>query len=300
MTERYDNDVDSQSGDSDTGDSVISEVIREQQHPLYKEYMSRLGDADLCREEISDVVIEHEHLLGAKQTRQGLGIDLQAEDQRTLSSFPAEEARLSEELRRIEEDVERLRLECIREGILDASEGKGEGVGEGQVKDELDDETDILEPLQGTVDPEEAEYNKYSVLRQKPEEIEDEKKSKILLTGFKTGDTGDRITCWLLHKLRLSCLEVELLARFSEGQGPVDTEKWQEEVLEFWFVDSAHLPTAAYEATPAHTSFPHSPLTEQSKLARTNFEEAQFIHMIIRSSSLSQKLEFGLLLRLVR
>jgi len=57
-----------------------------------------------------------------------------------------------------------------------------------------------------------------------------------------------------------SSIEVELLARFSRASSPdgnendpwppSDTsERWQEEVLYFWFIDDANLPPSAYEAT---------------------------------------------------
>lgn len=271
---------------SDAADAQV-EVTREPQHPLYEEYMSRLGDADLCREAHSDLVIEHEELLDAQQVRQRVGRELQPEDQMILANFAAEEAKILGELRRIEADVERLRLECIQNGLL------GEEVQA--------DETDILKPSNGSVDLGKAEYDKYPLLLEQPGQEEDEKKSKILISGFLEGDTGDRITCWLLHKLRLSCLEVELLARYAEDEGPtMDIEKWQEEVLHFWFIDSANLPISAYEIDPTLTDFIPSPLTHLDKKGRTRFGDAQFIHIIIRSSSLSRKLEFGRLLKLAR
>ena len=246
--------IDSRSSRS-SEDSETSEIVREPGHPLYEEYMSRLGDADLCREALSDLMIEHENLLHAQEVRRRVGRELLLDDQMTLENFPSAEAKLLDNLRRIEADVEHLKLECIREGLF----GENGDEDEGQ-------EIDILQPSIGSVDPEQAEYDKYPLLLEKPEEKEDENKSKVLLTDFKEGDVGDRITCWLLHKLRSSGLEVELLARITdELDRSTNTEKWQEEVLEFWFFDSANLPPEAYEVDPTLTDFSPSPMTDLNK-----------------------------------
>lgn len=107
----------------------------------------------------------------------------------------------------------------------------------------------------GMIDPEQAMYKQYSLLQEQPEEVNDEMRSKSLLSQFREGDTGDRITRWLLHKLRSSGLEVGLLERFSDALGSkTDTENWQEEVLNFWFIDSANLPPSAYEFEPTLTT----------------------------------------------
>jgi hypothetical protein len=170
-----DSDIDSLWGSSNAGISETPEAIKEEPHPIYEEYMSRLGDADLCREEHSDLVHEYDRLLEAQ-------------------------------LKHIETDVERLRLECIREGILDEGGGgdSDERISERQVEDEGDDETNILATANGEVDPGQAEYNTYPVLLPEPSEIEEEKKTQSLISEFRTGDTGNRITRWMLHKLKSS------------------------------------------------------------------------------------------------
>jgi hypothetical protein len=133
VPESRENDLDSQSSNSDAGfpdsrsissnsdadDSDILDVTREQHHPLFSKYLSRLGDADLRREDHSELVIEHKYLLEAQEARQRFGIELLPEDQIKLASFPAEEAKLLDNLREIEADIERLRLECLLESLLD-------------------------------------------------------------------------------------------------------------------------------------------------------------------------------------
>lgn len=150
-------------------------------------------------------------------------------------------------------------------GLLGESDGEG-------------DEANNSGSSNGLLDLEQAVCNKYPLLIQRPGEIEDEERSKSLISEFKAGDTGDRITRWLLHKLQSSSLEVELLARFSEGLSlNADTEKWQEEVINFWFFDSANLPPSAYKVEPTRTLFTTSALVDLGKVAPTGFSDVYHI-----------------------
>jgi hypothetical protein len=258
----------------------------DKEHPLFKEYMSRLGDSGLLHEAYSELLSENDSFLRANEASQRSGRALTLESETTLARFYARQTKLLEDLRQVDADAERLRLECIRKGLL--LEGEG-------------DENDILQTFDGSVDLEQAEYNKFPRLLARPGEDEDEKRSKELLSQFKSGDTGDRITRWLLHKLRSSCSEVELLARYTDGLGrTVDTQKWQEEVLYFWFMDTANLPPSAYELDPTLTAVPSSTLTDPNKVQHKLFGEKHFIELVVRSSSLSRALEFGMLLKLAR
>lgn len=142
--------------------------------------MSRLGDAELCREAHSNLVLECKYLREIQEIRRRIGRDLQLEDRTALSNFPADEAKALEELGQIEAGVERLRLEVIREWILDESEYES-------------DEKDILEPLNYSVDLEQADYNKYPLLLLQPSNVEDERLAKFLISDFKVEHTGDRI-----------------------------------------------------------------------------------------------------------
>jgi hypothetical protein len=258
----------------------------DEEHPLFKEYMARLGDSNLLHEAYSELLSENDSLLKIKEASQRSGRVLTLESETTLAKFYAQQTKWSEDLRQVGADVERLQLECIRKGLLPEEEGN---------------ENDILQTFDGSVDPEQAEYNKFPWLLARPGEDEDEKRSKELLSQFKSGDTGDRITRWLLHKLRSSCSEVELLARYTDGlDRTVDTQKWQEEVLYFWFMDSANLPPSAYELDPTLTAVPSSTLTDPNKVQHKLFGEKHFIELVVRSSSLSKALEFGMLLKLAR
>jgi hypothetical protein len=272
-----DNDVSSLSGSSEEGSEDL-EDMQKPNHPLYEKYLSRLGDLNLCHEEHFNLVAEYDALLEQQEIRQRHGEPLHPQTEIVLAKFPAAEAKILERLREIEADVERLRRECIQVELL----------GEGRDEEVLSE-------------GEESEYQKYSLLLGQPDHKGNEEWSKTLITRFKQDDIGDRITRWLLHKLRSSCSEVELLARYSEGLGPtVDTEKWQEEVLNFWFIDDANLPASAYQLEPTLTTFSPSSLTDLNRAVPTRFGNREYIQLVIRSSSLSRKLEFGIWLRLAR
>lgn len=225
---RQDGDSSSESGGTDDLD-----VDTESHHPLEDEFLSRLGDVDLCREAHDELVVEHERLLGAMEQRARVGKRLAPDDEAALADFPAREAQILEELAAAERDAKRLRAACIEQGLL--------------TDWDWDDEGDIaLQSPNGTVDMAQAEYHRYPLLLQKPHD--DEKTFQELISDF--ADPGDRITRWLLHKLKSSCSEVELCARVSDdvaGQHDQhDTADWQEAVLRHWFHDAAVLPPAAF------------------------------------------------------
>lgn len=135
---------------------------------------------------------------------------------------------------------------------------------------------------------------------EKPEEKEEENKSKVLSTDFKLGDVDDRILCWLSHKLRLSGLEVELLRRLTDGlDSSAAPEKWQEQVLKFWVCDPANLLAPACEIEPTLTAFPRSPFKDPKKISY-DFIDLQPVQLAIRNRASSQKLDFGMRLKLIR
>jgi hypothetical protein len=287
-----DSDVSSISGSSEEGSEDL-EDMQKPNHPLYEEYLSQLGDLNLCLEEHFNLVVEYDTLLEQQEARQRHGEPIHSQTEIVLAKFPATEAKILERLRENEADVERLRRECIQEGLL--GEGRDEEV------DSEGEERVILKSPDGSPNFQLSEYQKYSLLLEQPGHKGNKEWSKTLLTRFNQNDIGDRITRWLLHKLRSSCSEVELLARYSEGLGlAVDTKKWQEEVLNFWFIDDANLPASAYQVEPTLTAISSPSLTDLNGVVPTRFGNREYIQLVIRSSSLSRKLEFEIWLRLAR
>lgn len=142
----------------DERDSEDSEVDADQAHPLYDEYLSRLGDASLCQDAYIELLNKHEILLEAQERRLKVGLELQAEDRAKLDSFYIKEAKISEELRHIEEDVEHLRLRLREAGL---SEWR-------------DDESDILQPSERLeVDQATCRYHPDLLLQAETTELSD-------------------------------------------------------------------------------------------------------------------------------
>lgn len=218
--------------------------------PLYDDYLSRLGDVDLLREEYSELVFEHDGLQELQKRNEKFGLELLPENQTILAEFHTRQRELLEQIRIVERDVERLRILCVQQGLLDdgvSEEDAYEGGAETEDEhlSEEHEDTDILKDLGEQVN----EYSRFSLLLDRPCHHEDEEESKALLTGFKDKDPGDRITRWLLHKVRSSCSEVELLHRLQKEElnlSSDNTEKWQADVLDSWFSDPMNLPPSKF------------------------------------------------------
>jgi hypothetical protein len=234
-------DVDSLS-ESDGAEEGVFEVSF---HSLEDEFLSRFGDADLCKEARDQLVYERNRLLKIKEQRLRVGNSLSPEDEAILEDFPSKEEKILAELAIIEEDVDRLRDACIEQGLLQGWE----------------DETDILESSDGSVDIEQAEYNKFPLLLHRPRD--DEKKFQSLISDFEEDNPGNRITRWLLHKLKSSCSEVEFYARVSSDMGSrSDNMIWQEDVLRHWYRDSANKPPSAFAVDHTMTIIAPSPRSD--------------------------------------
>jgi hypothetical protein len=295
---------------SSTGDleSEWTDVIGDLHPPLFDDYRSRQADASLAREDYSNLVVEYRELFERRQARLRVGMELQPEDQATLDAFPAEETDLLEKIRQLDADVEQLRLLCIEEGLLPDVPADGAA----------SDTADILRDMDSPII---TEYDRFPILLQQPENQHDEDVSRALITDFDPNNVGDRITKWLLHKLRSSSVEVEFLARHSRPSTPAaedsnlnvpfqPTDKWQEEVLDFWFFDDTKLPPSAYavEATADSADLPRSPdiwscyppsFADKDSQYRPNSNSIHRVQLTVRQSSLEGKSEFDLWLHLV-
>lgn len=318
---------------SDDERSGDSRAVEEQEHPLYNEYLSMLGDADLVREDIAELRFEFRKLQEAQLLRHKVHSSLSKNGQAIKDNFFTKEAALLEKLNDIELNVERLENDCKQAGLLnkeneetETSAGKeynnkntnksvwadlngltdpkgGDGqfnvVSDQSGEGEVDEKINILEELTTTT----ADRERYSLLLGQPAEEKIERDIKSLISDFNPQDPGDRIARWILHRLRSSYSEVELLERISVQHGldpPANMGKWQEDVLEFWFLDSTFMPPSAYQVqhTPTGLDIPSSPFADRENQALFNSGQAHLIQLVIRSSSIFDKLEFALILRL--
>lgn len=251
-------------------------------YTLHDEYLSRLGDADLVHEDLVELKVAHQNLRELQESRGKVGLQLSPEDQATLDNYSTEKAALLEGLREIKVDAERLRIQCLEAGLLEEGD------------------EDILSDFHSSII---SEYERYPLLQEQPNGKQVGEEPESLISDSNEGNLGNRIERWLLHKLRSSCSEVELLARLSVDDGldvQANTRKWQEDVLTFWFIDDTNLPPSAYQVQATVTEFdiPTSPFANKDSEALFNSGQAQLFELVIRSPSIFNKVEFALLLRL--
>jgi hypothetical protein len=284
-------DSDASSFDSSESESDGFAVVENDENALYDEYMSRQGDANMVREDIAELRFTYKKLQEVRASWQKVGRELSREDQAIWDNFLTKEAALYEKLQGIEAEVKRLRTECAQAGLL----------GEGEESEAQNEDVDILNNSKESLM---SEYERFPLLLEQPNEEKVDEKTVSLISEFDPRDRGDRIARWLLHKLRSSCGEVELLARISASDHGLEpfttTGKWQEEVLDFWFLDSTILSPSAYQvqATVNKFDIPTSPFADKNNVSLFQSGQAQLIQLVIRSSSVISKMEFALLLSL--
>lgn len=96
-------------------------------HPLIVKYQTRLGDLDLAKERHDYLVQEREGLLAERETRSLVGFELNKDSKDVLDSLPTREAAILAKIRAIELDVEKLKNDCLQEGL--DIEGSDDGSG---------------------------------------------------------------------------------------------------------------------------------------------------------------------------
>lgn len=226
-------------------------------HPLYADYLSRLGDLDLAREKLQSMVQEREDIFSLHGSRAHLGIEFNGEDQEFLSQFPDLEVSVKREIAEIEEDVERCRLNCIANGIAITEGGAGnscEDEGSPQSIPPADDDIILQEaPVRGA----DTQISMYPKLL--PKSVEGKTKLSVLITDFAEGNKSDRINRWILHQLQISPLEVELLVRVSlQVLHLLDFYEWQKWVLKYWYQDAANMPPETFNQNYTASSTKHT------------------------------------------
>jgi hypothetical protein len=228
-------------------------------HPLVSRYLSRMGDLDLLQERFDDLLDEKRGLEEQRERRRQLGLTLDPEDQQWLENAQGAEDDLSEKIRMLQKDLEVMKQDCLSRGLVD----------------EDGEPTDFPIREQHSFDGEEdmnprdqkSEYVKYPLLLPYPgmkptrefhyEPRPDEKSERtiispaaihtqnqtisatfMLLSSLETWNSSSRINEWLLQRLRMSALDVNLLARTFQDMSGVITDRWQIAVLRLWYRDT--------------------------------------------------------------
>jgi hypothetical protein len=246
--------------------SADEEDEEDEYHPLVSQYLSKQGDLDLLRERLDDLRDDKRTLEEQRETRRRIGMTLDPESQRWLENAQSAENELRRNIRALQKDLEMMKQDCLSKGLIDED---GEPTGfETREQRSFNDEEE-MSPLD-----QKSEYVKYPLLLPHPgikptmdfhyEPRPDEKSDPTtitnsnmkllhlphplkhpsrsamynLLSNLEKWNSTARINEWILHRLRGSALEVNLLASTFQGISGDITDRWQIAVLRLWFRDA--------------------------------------------------------------
>lgn len=253
------NDPQLYSSSADEGDE------EDEYHPLVSQYLSKQGDLDLLRERLDDLLDDKRALEEQRETRRPLGMTLDPESQLWLEHARSDEEDLRRRIQTLQKDVEMMKQDCLSKSLIDE---EGEPIEFETREQRSFDNEEGLSPLD-----QKSEYVKYPLLLPLPgikptrdfhyEPRPDEKSDPTttinpnmklppllhplkhpnrsamynLLSNLEKWNSGARINEWILHRLRESPLDVNLLARIFQGKFGDITDWWEIKVLQVWFTD---------------------------------------------------------------
>jgi len=245
----------------------ISSGHAEDYDPLQAEFLSRLGDLDLAKERYDNLGLERDRLLSRQATWLPVGLDLHDDEKLFLSGFQNDEVTIQKEIAKIEADLDRLKEQCLMAGLDISTDNTWSEQGSGEEDDprRSNEGEEVLETGGGDIIQEttaRSSYSTFPLILPSPLALLAISKIKIpfdnLITEFDENNKGDRICRWLLHKLRASPMEVELLVRvflqivrlLSFQQWKTDILQYQWNVLSLWEKDRANKDQSAFKAIP--------------------------------------------------
>jgi hypothetical protein len=120
-SEHHTDDSGISSRNSDDGESDNPTFTKNGQYALYDEYLSKLGDADLVHEDLIELRVARRNLQEFQASRKKVRLELSPEDQETLDNYAAEKSKLLGQLKEIKADAERLRIQCVESGLMEAA-----------------------------------------------------------------------------------------------------------------------------------------------------------------------------------
>lgn len=222
---------------SESSNSGHSDDSEEYFHPLVREYLSKVGDVDILRERLDWHLDEKENLEEEKKVRHRVNLKLPTEDQEWLDDADRLERELLAQLKTEEDSAEKLRLRCVSIGLLDQETQPT--TFKNREQQSFITEFSTTHQSSGFVN--------FPILIPPPSGLQwrflemDARSTEEQKAEGEMSTTRSRVNLWLLHQLRMSPLEVRLLASvFEDRVGEIqDEEHWQENVLEHWFHDTA-------------------------------------------------------------
>lgn len=115
-------------------------------HPLYANYLSRLGDLDLAKERLQDMILERGDLLRLRESKLVVGMDLNNDEKKFLENLPLRETELQQEIEKIKKDIGQLKEKCLEAGI-DINESVNDSDRDGEENDDNKIEEEILKDI---------------------------------------------------------------------------------------------------------------------------------------------------------
>jgi hypothetical protein len=237
-----------------------SDVGQDPHHPLVSKFLSKMGDVDILEERLTYLVEEKYSLDSEKQTRQLVEQDLAPDDQEILDNYDDAYVKLARQIEEARNQAETLKQECLKEGLVDAN-------GNPADFEKLERQTFMGDVEAGS---EKSEYVKFPALIPRPgiQEV------KFYDAGPNpeefSNSAGDHVNQWLLHQLRSSPLQVNMLVGIFEARfGRIKDERWQIDVITFWYVDGARKGASRYRVYPSEnaTRAPQNSESVSSKAA---------------------------------
>jgi hypothetical protein len=246
-------------GLSETSSSEVYQIY----HPLVAEYFSKLGDVDIFRERLEKHQEEREALEAGRETRERVNHSLAPEDQAWLEQADELQNEILKDLVEAQADAEELKRKCLVAGLLDEN---------GEPKDF---QTQEQEAFAGDVDldakGQTSDYVKFPNLLPQPGTKDMKFKASAPSPEEQSEGAGDHVNQWLLHTLRSSPLDVNLLARTFEAQvGSFEAQKWEMDVRNHWYRDGAVKDAAGYRIDSITSE---TPVDGRSKLSTASFNE---------------------------
>ncbi|CAG8976948.1 hypothetical protein HYALB_00008859 [Hymenoscyphus albidus] len=168
-------------------------------HPLVRAFLSKLGDLYLLMEECDNLVDDKETLVEERSKRSQVGLQLSVEDQNFLINFESTESELTKEITETQNEVNKMRKDCIERGLVDENDEPTDLV----TQERLSFREENLNAQENT-----SEYVKYPLLLPRPG-IRDAVGKDEVEKAFhvKPHDTTNCINRWLLENMLGSPLE---------------------------------------------------------------------------------------------
>jgi hypothetical protein len=257
-------------------EDLAHEIGDTQYHPLVTEYLSKLGDLDLLQERLYELMDEKESLEVERDSRLRYGLALDPEDQVWLENSQNAEDELAEKIRLLEQDLESKKQECMSRGLVD-EEGEPTSF-QRQEQVSFDGEEDV--------DPknQKSEYVKYPLLLPRPGMKHEELVDYEPKPDEASDTTASRINEWMLDKLRMSALDVSLLARTFEGWFGQINDSWQIAVLQLWYRDGTIETTGRYRVYTSSMTTQAPPISHPSDPAPKHIEDDRSFGLFLASS----------------